>query len=98
MDAYIRNYNVPAIDTVVAEDILKMQTILLEGNSFNLFHNNIRDLQKNFDKLQVLLHSLDYAFECVFLTENRKVYNFDIMQIQGYDVIYNEGDINYVIV
>lgn len=95
MDAYIRDFEPFKIDTVNVGSIEECKNILdKKGDKFQLFHNNIRSLSKNVDELNVVLNEFNYIFDCIVLTETFKLYNVDLFNIPGYDLIYNEGGIN----
>lgn len=96
MDNYIRDFKIPFIETKTAESILDCREIIKKGpeTSFTLMNNNIRSIAKNFDELNLLLHSFNYCLDCLILTETFKLYNTDIFNIPGYDLLYNQGDFN----
>lgn len=97
MDAYIRDYTPTKIDTLIADNINDCKNILNNKESvknFKLFHNNIRSISKNIDELKLVLTDFDYMFDCIVLTETFKVYSTELFNIPGYDLIYNEGEIN----
>ncbi|VEN58210.1 unnamed protein product [Callosobruchus maculatus] len=95
MDNYVRKFDVPGIETHISETINDCkQKIISDGMKFNIFHNNIRSISKNLDELLILLHELQANFHCIVLTETFQLYNTDIYNIPGYDLIYNGGGIN----
>ena len=62
-----------------------------EKSKFTLFHNNIRSLPKNYDKLSYTLSLLDFNISCVMLTEtnlneqSRNLYN--LLGYSNYNLI-----------
>lgn len=96
MDAYVRDFEIEKINNHIAEDIRECKNVLIKakGKDFKLFHNNIRSLAKNIDELNVVLTGFDDPFDCIVLTETFNLHSTDIYNIPGYDLIYNQGDLN----
>ena len=96
MDNYIRYFRIPFIETKIAENIPDCIKIIRDKSqaTFTLMHNNIRSIAKNFEELSFLIYSFNYCFDCLILTETFKLYNTDIFNIPGYDLLYNQGDFN----
>nr|CAH7738545.1 unnamed protein product [Callosobruchus chinensis] len=95
MDNYIGKFDVQDVETHISETIndFKQKTIS-DGMKFSIFHSNIRSISKNLDELLILLHDLEANFHCIVLTETFQIYNTEIYNIPGYDLIYNRGGIN----
>ena len=72
-------------------DVHKFHKLAMKDKSntdFSIFHTNICSLQGNFEKLEILLHDLDYRFSVIALTEtwNAKINNkkFSPGVLEGY--------------
>lgn len=63
-------------------------------NKFSIFHNNIRSLQKNFENFQVLMQQISNSFDCIVLTETFILYDTELYNFNGYDLIYSDGQFN----
>lgn len=97
MDQYIRDFNVKTIETYTLENYVEAKTVLEVNNNvenFKILHNNIRSLNKNLDELKVLLHNLEVDIDCVILTETWRLECPELFNINGYNMIYNQGVIN----
>lgn len=96
MDAYIRDYETYVYETHVINDIEECKNILKQNKiqKFNIFHNNIRSLTKNFDELNIIRNEFGNNLDCIILTETFKIYDINLFHIPGYTTIYNNGDIN----
>lgn len=57
-------------------------------------HNNIRSINKNFDELQILLSQFDSNFDLIALSETWRICNHENFKLEGYDTLYNDGNIN----
>lgn len=94
MDGYIRDFEVKTIQTCKAESISQGRELLKANGGFGIFHGNIRSLKKNMDEFSIVLNELKYNFHCIVLTETWNLYDLQLFNIPGYDLIYNEGHIN----
>lgn len=96
MDQFIRDYENNIVNTVVYEDMREFSLNVRDivDGSFKIFHNNIRSLSQNFEQLQVVLHDLEYDFDCLVLTETFQLDNLALFHIEGYDLVYNGGIFN----
>lgn len=93
MDAYIRDYHSENIETKLVNNINEFNNASLHTD-LKFFHMNIRSINKNMDELSVFLSQFDTKFDLIILSECWKVYDLGIFHINGYDLIYNEGNIN----
>lgn len=55
---------------------------------------NIRSIQKNFDDLIIFLRQFSNDFDIIVLSETYQVYDLNLFDIDGYDIIYNHGNNN----
>lgn len=96
MNPYIRDYNFYPFTTKYLDSPLEYNKIQnsYNGSCFKVFHQNIRSLAKNVDEFNIRLSQFDKQFECMVLTETWKIYDTSWFNIDGYDLIYNGGDIN----
>lgn len=96
MDPYIRDFNAPEINTIVAHNVRQAGGLfaLEEDKYFTLFHTNIRSVAKNFEHLEVLLSQFKNNFDIVVLTETWQLPRTDLFNLSGYNKIYSEGQIN----
>ncbi|KAB0805423.1 hypothetical protein PPYR_02393 [Photinus pyralis] len=62
--------------------------------NFQLFHLNIRSISKNLDELQVYLNQLHAPFDCLVLSETWQIPDINLVKLEGYNEIYNQGQIN----
>lgn len=97
MNAYIRDFDPVTVETKIAKNAQEAKNILRDNdskNNFSVFHNNIRSITKNNDEFQITLSEFGHMFDCIVLSETFRVDNVDIFNIPGYNIIYNEGEIN----
>lgn len=95
MNPYIKEYNNKSIETLLISNINDFnKTQSISQFDFKVFHNNIRSVYKNYDELSVLLHQFNENFEVIVLTETFQIQDTSIFNINGYNVIYNEGNLN----
>lgn len=95
MDPYIRDYCVNSIETVEVHNIQEyndIQNSLI--NNFEVMHLNIRSMSKNFDELCVFLSQFCKKFDVIVLSETFQIYDKNVFCIDGYQMIYNESNIN----
>ena len=97
MDQYIRDFSLNTIETYTLSSCTEAKTILNVNSNvsnFKILHNNIRSLNKNLDEFKILLKNLEINFDCLILTETWKLDDPNLFGINGYDMIYNFGDLN----
>ncbi|KAL3266054.1 hypothetical protein HHI36_010241 [Cryptolaemus montrouzieri] len=92
--------NPDKIDTSVFDSIndYNEMVALRYFNNFRLYHNNIRNINKNFEQLLVLLSGLKHRPDCIILSETFHIYDLDIFNIDGYDLVFNEDHYNQQII
>lgn len=92
MDPYIREYkNEPIIAKIIPDIdhfLPPIQTPL------NILHLNIRSAMKNMDEFVLFLNKLALDIQIIVLTETYFVYDLNLLQIEGYTILYNEGSLN----
>lgn len=97
MDQYIRDLRIKTLDTYTVYSIAEYEDIISKDsskNSFRVFSHNVRSIARNMDELEVVLEQFEEKFDVVVLTETFNVHNTDIFKLSGYNLIYNEGNIN----
>lgn len=97
MDQYIRDFDdtgIVAVEVSDEDDYLKLIQKNVNDTTFSIFHNNIRSINKNMNELLIMLDKLQYNFDCIILTETWQIPDIHFFKIQGFNIIYNEGDIN----
>lgn len=96
MDVYIRDYNFDQVDTKVVSDINQADNLFVcfELGSFKLYHNNIRSISKNLDETKVYISQFNFQFDCIVFTETYGIPDTSLFLVDGYDLLYNEGDFN----
>lgn len=97
MNNYIKDFSIEKIDTYIAYNPVECNILLnlnKRRNTFEMFHNNIRSLNKNIDELRVVLAELDRDFECIVLTETWRLTDISLLKLPGYSLIYNEASLN----
>lgn len=95
MDGYVRDFFALDVNTCLVdhvEDFNANYSALL-GN-FKIFHVNIRSIAENLDELLVYLRQFACQFEVIVLTESFKIDNLCLYSLEGYTVLYNEGNVN----
>ncbi|KAJ8972968.1 hypothetical protein NQ317_019315 [Molorchus minor] len=79
MDQFIRNFKVKQINTEILDNTTELNEILTK------YTKNLR----NWSAEQVT-----YDFEIIVLTETWKIENLDLFSLKGYNITYNEGNLN----
>lgn len=96
MDAYIRDFHLNTVDTEIANNVKSCNNLFFKTihPDFKVIHMNIRSINKNLDEFKILLDKLDPEFDCIILSETWLIDDLNIFNMQGYSLIYNEGNIN----
>lgn len=97
MNTYIRDFNVEGIETFKLDNVKECNTVLNINNhteNLKILHSNIRSIAKNLDEFKIYIQQFDFNFDCIVFSETWRVYDTTIYNMQGYDLIYNEGDYN----
>lgn len=97
MDNYLKYFENKEINTEEVATAVQCSEIFgVNGKSvnFKIFHNNVRSLHKNLDEIKIFLEQQEYPFECIVLTETHKLLALEEYRMNGYDIIYNEGEVN----
>lgn len=55
--------------------------------NFEIIHNHIRSLGKQFCEFKILLTNLEYQLDCIVLTEIWQLPSLDLYQLSGYRII-----------
>ncbi|KAJ8938685.1 hypothetical protein NQ317_010176, partial [Molorchus minor] len=97
MDPYIKTFNIEKIDTEILQNCNEGNQVLNINNiftNFKLLHNNIRSINKNLDEFKTYLQQFDFNYDFIILTETWEIIDLDSHQINGYNLIYNNGNYN----
>lgn len=101
MNTYLVNIeNTNKITTVNVPDIGSSKRHLLkndfevDANSIYFLHTNIRSLSKNFESLELFLHTYENLYHVIVLTETFNIVNVELFRLKGYSIYYNTGAIN----
>lgn len=95
MDEYIRNYDFGDVDTYVIRNVGEFNArFKLLSQNFKIFHLNIRSISENLDQLILHLKQYTTQFDILVLTETFKIYDLNIFSLPGYNMVYNNGDVN----
>lgn len=95
----VRDCNYEPVNTIELCNIMELNKIMNEKrmnqNFLKVFHQNIRSIAKNFDEIMIFLDQLDTQFDVIVLTETFQGMDYrERFSIQGYRMLYNEGDFN----
>ena len=78
----------PKFDYYDVDEFRKIKNLWNKKKSFGIFHTNICSLQANVDKLEDLLHDLDYSFDVIALSETwnpeKSKDSFRAKRLEGY--------------
>lgn len=95
MDPFIRDFTAKTITTHIAHNIQEYYTTIHSVDvNFRIFHSNIRSVHKNNDELIVYLEQFRETFDVIVLSETFNVLDINLFRINGYNVIYSEGNYN----
>lgn len=97
MDQYIRDFVVDTIESYSLQQCSEAKQILQinkNTHNFKILHNNIRSINRNLDEFKIFLSELDSNIDVIILTETWKIVDLSLYNIEGYDIIYNNGDYN----
>ncbi|KAJ8980516.1 hypothetical protein NQ317_007936 [Molorchus minor] len=97
MDQYIRDFKLNTLETYTLQNCEEAKTVLQVNNhinNFKILQKNIRSLNKNLDEFVIILHKLVVQLDCLILTETWKLDDPELYNINGYDMLYNQGDYN----
>lgn len=81
---------VVAPDKIFSEDAAANNVV----TSLNIFHLNIRSINKNLDQLLVLLQGTQVIFDLIILSESWFLKDPEMYNINGYNMYYSGGDLN----
>lgn len=93
MDRFIREYESEYFDTKLIQITKDFGKCILE-NDFSVMHMNVRSMSMNFEEFRLYLLYMAVKFDVIVLTETYKVASLEMFHIDGYTIIYNEGDYN----
>ncbi|KAJ8967706.1 hypothetical protein NQ317_004206 [Molorchus minor] len=95
MNSFVRDFKDNLLKTNRIEDICLCGNIFADkGSNLRIYHNNIRSISKNFEEFEVFLHQLDVKLDIIVFTETWRVNDTSLFNLEGYNVIYNEGQLN----
>lgn len=95
MENFVRNFQANFIQTNIINDASKCNEIFIDNHKkFTLLHNNIRSISKNFDNFQTMVHQINTTLDCIILSETWRIYDTNLFYFEGYETIYNKGDLN----
>lgn len=92
MDEYINEYKLSEVETELVDDVGELNrkySTLVDGLKMN-----ISSVSENLDELTVYLRQISFEFDVVVLTETFRIWSTDLFTLPGYDVVYNEGNVN----
>ncbi|CAG9828519.1 unnamed protein product [Diabrotica balteata] len=70
MDQYVRDFDLPTVDTYTVKNFSDCDDILRANqfnNNFTLVHNNIRSISKNLDELKLHLTDITTSFDVAWM-------------------------------
>lgn len=88
----LQSYN--SIETQYANDILEYESIIQGVPIINIFHMNIRSIQRNFEELLILLDNCQNEFDIIILTETWQFEAINNFHIPNYTFYYNNANFN----
>lgn len=97
MNQYIRDFHIDKLVTYPlsnAEEAREILQVNQNSHNFKIIQNNIRSIGKNLDEFRVFVEGLNTTFECIVLTETRQIHDPTVFHIDGYETIYNQGNLN----
>lgn len=96
MNTYVQQFTVDSVDTNQVSSTLECELLLRNEAvpSFTVYHQNIRSLTKHFSELELMIQTLSKRIDCIVVTETWKLCSLDLLKLPGYDVFYNEGNVN----
>lgn len=95
MDSFIQNYEIADFKAKLISNPSDINDSVNEDISqLKLLHRNIRSLQKHFDDVVCLISQINFNFDVIILTETHRLYSLEHFNLNGYDIIYNEGNFN----
>lgn len=97
MDKYIRDFEIKTIETKIVENSMQLNNLLDNNqlkNNLLIFHSNVRSINKNFDEIKILISQIKNDLDFIVLSETWKINEVSLYNIDGYNIIYNEGEIN----
>jgi hypothetical protein len=71
------------VPTSICDSPHEINLLYKNNNKFKLFHHNIRGIRNFFDELIIILNSLDFQFDIIFLTETHLIAN-EPFNLHGY--------------
>lgn len=93
MNPFIEQYDFELPETNFHKNVVDFR-LSSPGNYLKIIHLNIRSIQKNFDEFNLFLNLFDFRYDIIVLTETYVIGDLDIVQLKGYNAIYNNGNIN----
>lgn len=90
-DDYPRTFGIFEEETVI-NDICDIKSTLINNES--ILYVNIRSLNKNFNKLEIILHKMSVRPLAIICTESWNVEVLEYYNLNGYNIYYNESKIN----
>lgn len=95
MDPFIKYYDPQCISTHEVSDYQEYEQLTsMNSRGLKVFHTNIRSIDRNVDELNIFLAGIKHDFDVIILTETFRLHSTGIYGKSGYDLFYNEGDIN----
>ncbi|KAJ8978551.1 hypothetical protein NQ317_006112 [Molorchus minor] len=93
MDEYIRNFKINKIQTNIVNDLNEYEKDSKNNlnQTIRIYQMNIRSANKNLDELKITLEEANSDFDLIILTETWEIRDTSLFNIQGYNLIYNEG-------
>lgn len=78
----------------VCSDISELNFFDNNQSNISVIHVNIRSIYQNFDQFLVFLESLQRSFDVIIMSETHYIYNCPDFNIPGYNIIFNESNLN----
>lgn len=76
------------------EEYNQFSKLQIINDSFNIFHTNIRSLDKNLDSLKILLEQLNSNFDVIVCSETRFIEYPDLFNMPNYTIYFNDSNYN----
>lgn len=97
INTYFKELEKLHINSNIINNISEFNTFLKSSknkNTFNLFHTNIRSLDKNLDELKILISQLEINFDIIVCTETRNIEYLDLYCIDNFEIYFNNSKYN----
>ena len=93
MNQYIRDFREQSYSTHIWDEPSELVGIL-NNEGFRVIHMTIRSMRRNFDQFKLMLVEFADKFDCIILTETWKIECMSLYTLDGFEVVYTNGDLN----